>query len=187
MFFFHETEEGVWCLFDIMMLKRCICYISQLIKTVRVQSCLVILQWWPPLPPRLQLAHFLVAVELLMDWFGGRFNWASQLLAGRLPPLFLKQCCIVNSPIRGGISPQMVHQTMLWGPSMIFDNTLIFKAKLYSLLLFMPPSWMATFRVLFLSFMFGISRTPEGKLWFLSPFLFESSQGEIETSPLLPK
>ena len=64
-------------------------------------------------PPRLQLAHFLVAVELLMDWFGGRFNWASQLLAGRLPPLFLKQCCIVNSPIRGGISPQMVHQTML--------------------------------------------------------------------------
>ena len=48
---------------------------------MRVQSCLVILQWWPPPPPRLQLAHFLVAVELLMDWFGGRFNWASQLLA----------------------------------------------------------------------------------------------------------
>ena len=32
-----------------------------------------------------------------------------------------------------------------------------------------------------------ISRPQDGELWFLSPFLFEPSQAEIETSPLLEK
>ena len=32
-----------------------------------------------------------------------------------------------------------------------------------------------------------ISRPRDGELWFLSPFLFEPSQAEIETSPLLEK
>ena len=82
-------------------------------------------------PPRLQLAHFLVAVELLMDWFGGRFNWASQLLAAVSKTMLY---CEFADPWRDISSNGSCYEDL----QMNFDNTLTFKAKLYSI--FMPPS-----------------------------------------------